>query len=147
MLRPPGVHARRCQGVAEVTDQYPPSTLLTLSLMTTVTDVGRSHPPRFMFLLTFRFKEAIIRSCSEFSSAGFDETCFRCHLNTVSVVFTSSRSVRFILHIVVFLNVFVWMTFVLGATVVHWLALSPHNKKVVGSIPALGISVGSLRVP
>lgn len=30
-----------------------------------------------------RFKEAIIRSCSEFSSAGFDETCFRCHLNTV----------------------------------------------------------------
>lgn len=25
------------------------------------------------------------------------------------------------------------MTFVLGATVVHWLALSPHEKQIMGS--------------
>lgn len=36
----------------------------------------------------FRFKETVIETCKEFSSAGFDEGSFKRHLNTVNDVFS-----------------------------------------------------------
>lgn len=79
LLRTLGVGPTQCQSFAEVSyHRYRHSSK---------SEITSNLRWPCLIVFTFRFKETIIQTCEDLSSAGFDESSFKHHLNTVNNAF------------------------------------------------------------